>query len=434
MTDQWIRLPGNEGFNLAWKETEPARYQSRLAARRVENLRAGPGERAHCDCRHLGGFVELQIRQRGDACHLAVWPDTGTHHEPGCAFHRPDPDRSGRAGYSPGVIIEREEEDHVTIRLGLSLRRRAPGPEPVVSWLGGRQGAGTQRRMTLLGLLHLLWEKAGLHYWRPAFSGHRTPANIFARLSWAASQIHVGRTTVLGDLFCPVVSDDQKAVRRFHHRVDRHVGTMRLVIVGRVESLREAAKPGQHSIRLAGDRAGYRLFLSIPSSRWQRIANAAPREIAHLERENANVAVFGLFVVTAARLLKGKYTGFIDAQVEDAALMTTTDQIIPVESRYEAQIAELLVAQRRTFEKPLRFDASTDLVRPDFVLLDTPRANGFPMEVFGMASTDYLARRAEKEVYYATHFGDAGWWAWNVLEQTRPPCLPAPCSDRSAFG
>ena len=145
------------------------------------------------------------------------------------------------------------------------------------------------------------------------------------------------------------------------------------------------------------------------------------------------MAVFGLFVVTAARLLKGKYTGFIDAQVEDAALMTTTDQIIPVESRYEAQIAELPVAQRRTFEKPLRFDASADLVRPDFVLLDTLRANGFPMEVFGMAVADYLARRAEKEVEYATHFGDAGWWAWNVLEQTHPPRLPALCSDRSAF-
>jgi len=87
-------------------------------------------------------------------------------------------------------------------------------------------------------------------------------------------------------------------------------------------------------------------------------------------------------------------------------------------------MADELIQQGRTFEKPLRFDAKTELVRPDFVLLDTLRADGFPMEVYGMATADYLARRAEKEAYYGAHFGDAGWWAWNAAEEPNPPSLP----------
>lgn len=40
-----------------------------------------------------------------------------------------------------------------------------------------------------------------------------------------------------------------------------------------------------------------------------------------------------------------------------------------------------------------------------FVLRDTARLDGFPMEVLGMTTADALARRAEKEVDYAVNFG-----------------------------
>ncbi|MFY2804317.1 DUF1173 family protein, partial [Achromobacter dolens] len=47
--------------------------------------------------------------------------------------------------------------------------------------------------------------------------------------------------------------------------------------------------------------------------------------------------------------------GTVRAQVVDAALMHVTREWIPVESGYEALIADQLVATKRRFEKPLRF-------------------------------------------------------------------------------
>lgn len=58
-----------------------------------------------------------------------------------------------------------------------------------------------------------------------------------------------------------------------------------------------------------------------------------------------------------------------------------------------------------------------------FVLRDTARLDGFPMEVLGMTTAYSLARRVEKEVDYAANFGLAGWWPWNAAEKLKPPRL-----------
>ena len=69
------------------------------------------------------------------------------------------------------------------------------------------------------------------------------------------------------------------------------------------------------------------------------------------------------------------------ASVIDLALMSITGEFIPVESSYERTVAELLVLQDRSFTKPLRYDADSDQVLPDFILTNTARE--VPLEVFG---------------------------------------------------
>ncbi len=65
-------------------------------------------------------------------------------------------------------------------------------------------------------------------------------------------------------------------------------------------------------------------------------------------------------------------------------------------SDLERQFANDLVAEGRAFTKPLRYDADTDIILPDFVLTDTGVVSGWPMEVFGRDDADYRARRVEK--------------------------------------
>jgi hypothetical protein len=86
-------------------------------------------------------------------------------------------------------------------------------------------------------------------------------------------------------------------------------------------------------------------------------------------------------------------------------------------------VAERLVAQGRSFTKPLRFDAGADLVLPDFILTDTPAE--VPMEVFGRSDAEYLRRKAEKGAYYDEQYGKAGWWNWDAAANGAASSMPA---------
>jgi hypothetical protein len=68
--------------------------------------------------------------------------------------------------------------------------------------------------------------------------------------------------------------------------------------------------------------------------------------------------------------------------VIDAALMAVTQQWIPTESSHERLIANKLVNEGRSFNKPLRYNHGEDEVFSDFVLTDCASGR-VPMEVFG---------------------------------------------------
>ncbi|WP_280373021.1 DUF1173 family protein [Nocardia abscessus] len=81
----------------------------------------------------------------------------------------------------------------------------------------------------------------------------------------------------------------------------------------------------------------------------------------------------------------------------DAAVMLTSPSFISAESSHEITMAAALVAARRAFEKPLRYD-STKLVLPDFILIDTPVRT--VIEVWGLDDAQYTARMAAKTGHY----------------------------------
>ncbi|HCQ7112515.1 TPA: DUF1173 family protein, partial [Enterobacter hormaechei] len=95
-------------------------------------------------------------------------------------------------------------------------------------------------------------------------------------------------------------------------------------------------------------------------------------------------------------------------------LMHVSENWIPLDSSYEAVVAEKLDAEHRQYVKPMRYDASISEVFPDFYLLDTKSDKPFPMEVFGMATPAYLARKQLKKDYYNREYGPYGWWHWDA--------------------
>jgi hypothetical protein len=99
--------------------------------------------------------------------------------------------------------------------------------------------------------------------------------------------------------------------------------------------------------------------------------------------------------------------------------METTGRFIPVESGFEALVANALVEEGRAFVKPLRYTGQEE-VHPDFVLTDTKRP--WYLEVFGMATPQYLERKRAK----ITHYRESGklLWSWDAAAGTQLPPFP----------
>ena len=111
------------------------------------------------------------------------------------------------------------------------------------------------------------------------------------------------------------------------------------------------------------------------------------------------------------------------SEVIDVALMVVSPRYIPLDSGYEAIIEAKLWAEKRAFIKPLRYDGEED-VFPDFLLTDVSGRDFVPLEVFGMNTPDYEARKAIKQAHYAKEYGDKRWWSWDATMNNAELSIP----------
>ena len=57
--------------------------------------------------------------------------------------------------------------------------------------------------------------------------------------------------------------------------------------------------------------------------------------------------------------------------------MSITAAFVPVESTYERKVSDLLVDQGRSFTEPLRYNASSYQLLPDFILTNTAKGSAY---------------------------------------------------------
>ena len=183
------------------------------------------------------------------------------------------------------------------------------------------------------------------------------------------------------------------------------------MLVGIVKNIDQEER-GQRRVNLDGSWQ-YSVFLRGTASRLNAMLESYPyaANLLRVPADERNGCVVALLLVTV-RAAKYKDRPVINADIVAGALMETTTHLVPVASTLERHVADKLVAERRTFIKPLRYDSSRNLVFPDFELLDAGIEHGLPMEVFGRNDEDYALRREEKSRYYSETYGIGRWWAW----------------------
>jgi hypothetical protein len=156
----------------------------------------------------MGLSVHRCLRQRGggqvEVYHLARLRHQGALHHVACSFHEADPRCDGRGGYVEGVVRERDDgRISIALRRGLRCLDVAAAPADPAQ-------AARQARMTELGLLHLLWEEAGLNSWTPRLGrARRRWPFVREALDRAALRIVPGRNQTLSDRLAMIGYGDE---------------------------------------------------------------------------------------------------------------------------------------------------------------------------------------------------------------------------------
>lgn len=361
--------------------------------------------------------LSIHSRSNSDRFHLARFPDTGPDHSEDCVFYGVDPNASGLGAYKRGVVEELDDGNtKIKLKVGLQQRlTKAPTDtaDTATPTKATTRASTSQSSMTLLGLLHYLWTQAALNTWAPAMEGKRTLGVVHYHLMRVAMTTFAGRVKLAQNLLIGTpTADGQQARLNQAKAIASGTERRRLIVVAPLALYRDGM---DHATTLPISSYHGIPHLTITDELWSTTQHRFAREI--------NAWVAGDPVIAVAQTDPPKTAGgTLRAEAVDLALMWLTKHWIPVDSGFEALIAEKLVAEKRRFEKPLRFD-SREQVFPDFWLKD--RGAPIPMEVWGMATPDYQARKKEKIDHYDSTYGPGNWWSWNGAAGDVIPDLPS---------
>ncbi|NIE81888.1 MULTISPECIES: DUF1173 family protein [unclassified Burkholderia] len=351
-------------------------------ARQLERAKINPGY-AQCLCRGTTAPLRLQIRRYGSLLHLAGWPDEGPLHDRHfCSFHKDPTEGSSGAGKTlPGIVATAVG---LRAKLDVALTQRT-----VASASKGPRQAGasatSRRSAPLLGFLQTLWQVAGLNRWSTTDRARNwgvCNARILAGIGDAVINgepaedvLHVMRRFQEADRAAINAEFDA-----FLQRVGQRDGTNhRGLVIGELAEV--GTTPYGRSISLR--QSAKRYYCSSD------LIALAEKRYAHAFRAQGDRAARVVAILVIERTAKGHHV------VVDLAAMLCSSTYIGCDSIHEVAMANRLVAEGRSFDKPIRLEAEAEML-PDFVLTDT--AAPTHIEVYGMnGMAEYESRKREKQ-------------------------------------
>lgn len=350
--------------------------------RQLERAKINPGY-AQCLCRGRTAPLRLQIRRYGSLLHLASWPEEGPMHDrQACSFYKDPSDGTSESCKAlPGIVATAAG---LRAKLDVALTQRTVG---AVSKGSRQTGAPTTSRRSapLLGFLQTLWQVAGLNRWSGIDRARNwgvCNARVLAEVSDAVINgepaervLHVMRRFQEADRAAINAEFDTFLTRVGQHDSTNHRG----LVIGEISEI--GVTPYGRSITLRQSAKRYYCNGELIALAEKRYGHA----MRALGDRDARVVA----ILVIERTPKGHHV------VVDLAAMLCSSTYITCDSIHEVAMANRLVADGRSFDKPIRLDEGADML-PDFVLTDT--AEPTHIEVYGMnGMAEYEARKRDKQ-------------------------------------
>ena len=322
-------------------------------------------ERPRCLC--VPGGIEMYVARHRYFV-VKRMPETGSRHHPSCTSYEPDPASSG-LGELVGNAVRESQAGEVELCVDFPwTRTQGHGGSRTDAGLPGDVEAA-RRRISLHGLIHFLFERAGFNRWTPAMEGKRNQGVLHKYLTEAAQEVHAKGVPLAQRLYVPepfTEATHTAAARRRRVKLEilRPIdGRSPLALVlGEFKAVDTSASGHKVWIRHMPDAP-----LLVDSKTWKRIEKVFA---ALFEARDADTGYRVRLVMAALIRARREHTYEIDA----ASLMLASEHWIPVEGVHELPLVHALIEQRRRFVKPLRYDAHAAARFPNAVLLDVGAA------------------------------------------------------------
>ncbi|WP_322074859.1 DUF1173 domain-containing protein [Burkholderia cepacia] len=372
-------------------------------------------------CRCLPAGVPMYIASFGDRHVIKRMPNTGAQHAPECESYEPPPELSGLGEVRGHAIQEDPESGNTILKLDFSLTKTGKRQSPSA---GGTE-ADTVRtdgaKLTLRGMLHYLWDEAGLSRWSPAMAGRRSWYVVRKYLLQAA----LGKATkgeLLGkNLFIPESYSSDHATeiaqRRLAQLADLATpGKVRklMIAIGEVKEI----GPSRYGYKLVAKHLPDFPFM-VAEDLHKRIEKRFGTELMLWTNvEGAHLVFVATFGLTPS--------GY--ATLDSISLMATTANWIPIEHAYDRMLIDTLTAQRRRFVKGLRYNLAREKPLASAVLTDVDRPVGLYLNL-ASEEDEAVDGTPVQSVAELAADSELDSWIWDVWEPM--PALPLPVSNRA---
>jgi hypothetical protein len=369
-------------------------------------------QRPRCLCRPDG--VEMYIARLGDGHIVKRMPYTGCQHAPDCPAFEPSPELSGLGPLLGTAIHENPRTGQTLLRFGFSLtklgsRHNAPDAAMAGPTVASTEGA----KLSLLGLLHYLWDQAELTRWHPGFSGRRSWGTVRRQLTTAAAGKTARGIALTSRLYVPEV---------FSVEERDAINARRIAFWSGITARSPAAKPLMLLIaelkEIGPSHFGHKAVIkhmpdqafAVDDRLYARLTRCFEDQLALWDSsESVRMITVATFEVSAAGL----------PTITQMSLMPVTAQWLPVEDSFEHQLLGKLVREQRCFVRCLRYNLPTVSSLPMAMLLDVGR------EAFGL----WIARRQADAPEPAGASTGVASWRWVTAHGAMPPLPSAALTD-----
>ncbi|WP_266008220.1 DUF1173 family protein [Paucibacter sp. PLA-PC-4] len=330
-------------------EIEGARYAPSSAGFEQAIARAySRRRRPRCVCTAAG--VEMYVARLGDGYIVKRMPDTGSQHAPDCVSFEAPAEISGRRHLLGSAVKEDPNTGMTSLKLDFSLSKRQARITPASPRPPSGTASTAGSKLSLRGLLHLLWDRSALTRWHPGFEGRRSWGTVHRQLLQAAEQMFIRGQTLATRLYVPepffVERRDEIIARRrdtWACAVGSGAGRQRLLLlIGEVKEMVPARHGHKAVIKHVPDVA-----FAMDDSLYRQLPQRFGPE---LELWSASDSIRMLMIATLVISDAGL------PHIVELSLITVTAQWLPVETAAEQYLVEGLVRSQRAFLKLLRYD------------------------------------------------------------------------------